>query len=68
MFSPMTVNPAGETPDVGVPERLARTMTIAEQQDWLRSHLARHRVSRRTALNPDAPSHRAGDRQGPSRV
>jgi hypothetical protein len=50
----MTVNPAGESPDVGVPRHLAAAMTIAEQQDWLRSHLRRHRVSRRTALKGGA--------------
>jgi hypothetical protein len=54
-FSPMTtVSPAGETPDVGVPAHLAATMTIGEQQDWLRSFLGRHRVSRRTALRGGA--------------
>jgi hypothetical protein len=46
----MTVNPAGEIPDVGIPHHLAATMTIGEQQDWLRSYLKRHLVSRRTAL------------------
>lgn len=54
MFSPMTVNPPGETPDVGIPAHLAATMTIAEQQDWLRSYLDRHRVSRRSALKGGA--------------
>jgi Calcineurin-like phosphoesterase len=50
----MTVNPPGETPDVGVPHRLARTMTIGEQHDWIQNFLARHRVSRRTALKGGA--------------
>ncbi|MFC4949591.1 metallophosphoesterase [Pseudonocardia sp. GCM10023141] len=50
----MIVNPPGETPDVGVPARLAATMTIGEQQDWLRGYLDRHRVSRRTALQGGA--------------
>lgn len=54
MFSLVTVNPTGEIPDVGVPERLARTMTIGEQQDWLRGYLNKHRVSRRTALKGGA--------------
>ena len=44
------LNPDGEAPDVGVPRRLAASMTIGEQQEWLRRYLGRHRVSRRTAL------------------
>jgi hypothetical protein len=35
----VTVNPAGETPDVGIPRRLAAAMTVAEQQEWLRRYL-----------------------------
>ncbi|GGX76672.1 purple acid phosphatase family protein [Streptomyces minutiscleroticus] len=33
-----------DTPDVGIPERLARTMSMAEQHDYLRSRLSRRRV------------------------
>jgi Calcineurin-like phosphoesterase len=50
----MTVNPAGETPDVGIPAHLAAGMTIAEQQEWLRAYLDRHRISRRSALKAGA--------------
>ncbi len=50
MMRSVTTNPLGETPDVGIPRRLAASMTIGEQQEWLRRHLDRHRVSRRTAL------------------
>ncbi len=50
----MTVNPSGETPDVGVPRGLAAAMTVGEQQEWLRRYLDRHRVSRRTALKGGA--------------
>ena len=50
----VTVNPPGETPDVGIPSRLAATMTMGEQQEWLRRYLDRHRVSRRTALKGGA--------------
>ena len=50
----VTVDPPGETPDVGVPRHLAATMTIAEQQEWLRRYLDRHRVSRRAALRGGA--------------
>ena len=48
------INPAGETPDVGVPRALAASMTVAEQQEWLQRYLDRHRVSRRTALRGGA--------------
>ena len=48
------INPPGETPDVGIPRRVAAAMTIGEQQDWLRRYLDRHRVSRRTALKGGA--------------
>ena len=44
------VNPEGETPRAGVPDQLARNMTVSEQQDWLRSFLKRHPVGRRSAL------------------
>jgi hypothetical protein len=50
----MVVYPPGEVPNVGVPERLAREMTVAEQQEWLRSFLRGRRVSRRSALKGGA--------------
>ncbi|RZT85462.1 calcineurin-like phosphoesterase family protein [Pseudonocardia sediminis] len=50
----MSVNPRGETPDVGVPAALARDMTVAEQHEWITGFLRRHRVSRRTALRGGA--------------
>jgi hypothetical protein len=50
----VTVNPVGETPDVGIPRHLAAVMTMGEQQEWLRRYLDRHRVSRRTALKGGA--------------
>lgn len=39
-----------DIPYAGVPPRLARHMTIAEQQEWINGFLRRHRVSRRSAL------------------
>lgn len=48
------MNPDGEVPDIGIPRRLAASMTIGEQQEWLRRYLERHRVSRRTALKGGA--------------
>jgi Calcineurin-like phosphoesterase len=54
MMPRVTCNPVGETPDVGIPRRLAASMTLGEQQEWLRRHLDRHRVSRRTALRGGA--------------
>ena len=54
MMRVVTINPPGEPPDVGVPRGLASSMTIAEQQEWLRRYLDRHRVSRRTALRGGA--------------
>lgn len=48
------VNPLGETPNVGVPEHIARQMTIAEQQEWLQRFLRGRRVSRRSALKGGA--------------
>jgi Calcineurin-like phosphoesterase len=48
------LNPDGEVPDVGIPRRLAASMTIGEQQEWLRGFLRRHPVSRRTALKGGA--------------
>jgi len=50
----MTVNPAGEVPDVGIPRHLAADMTLGEQHDWLRGFLGRHPVSRRSALKGGA--------------
>ncbi|MDF2976956.1 MAG: hypothetical protein K0S40_1684 [Actinomycetospora sp.] len=46
----MTSTPRGGAPDVGVPAVLAARMTVAEQHEWLASHLGRHPVSRRSAL------------------
>ena len=54
MMRRVTTNPVGETPDVGIPRRLAASMTIGEQQEWLRRYLDRHRVTRRTALRGGA--------------
>ena len=54
MMRSVTTNPLGETPDVGIPRRLAASMTIGEQQEWLRGYLDRHRVTRRTALKGGA--------------
>ncbi|MHC0434077.1 purple acid phosphatase family protein [Streptomyces sp. O3] len=39
-----------DTPDVGIPEQLARRMTMAEQHEYLRTRHARPKVSRRGAL------------------
>ena len=55
MMRSVAINPAGETPDIGIPRHLAAAMTIGEQQEWLRHHLSRHRVSRRTAVG-DGPN------------
>jgi hypothetical protein len=54
MLSCMVVCPPGEVPNVGVPERLALSMTVAEQQEWLQSFLRGRRVSRRSALKRGA--------------
>jgi hypothetical protein len=54
MVAAVLVCPSGEVPNVGVPERLARWMTVAEQQEWLRLFLRRRRVSRRSALKEGA--------------
>ena len=54
MMRSVTTNPLGETPDVGIPRPLAASMTIGEQQEWLRRYLDRHRVTRRTALRGGA--------------
>jgi hypothetical protein len=46
--------PVWEVPNVGVPERLARRMTVAKQQEWLQAFLWGRRVSRRSALGRGA--------------
>ncbi|MCE0766604.1 metallophosphoesterase family protein [Pseudonocardia kujensis] len=46
----MPVNPEGETPDLGIPRRLARDMTIADQHEWIRTELRRRPITRRAAL------------------
>ncbi|MFR9801279.1 metallophosphoesterase [Pseudonocardia sp. RS010] len=46
----MPVNPEGETPDLGIPRRLARDMTVADQHEWIRAELRRRPVTRRAAL------------------
>ncbi len=43
-------SPSGEIPRSGVPARIARDMSIAEQADWVTRYLRRHPVSRRAAL------------------
>ncbi|WP_280266866.1 metallophosphoesterase [Nocardia wallacei] len=48
------LNPSGDIPDTGIPEPLAATMTMAEQYEWHRAHLRRHRVSRRNFLRGTA--------------
>lgn len=45
---------AGEIPDTGVPTDLAAHMTMAEQYEWHRAYLRRHRVSRRGFLRGSA--------------
>ncbi len=54
MLSCMVVCPPGEVPNVGVPARLSRGMTIAEQQEWLQAFLRGRQVSRRSALKGGA--------------
>jgi Calcineurin-like phosphoesterase len=54
MMRNVPLNPIGETPDVGIPRRLAASMTIGDQQEWLRRYLDRHRVTRRAALKGGA--------------
>lgn len=44
------MNPEGETPDLGIPRRLARDMTVADQHEWIRAELRRRPVTRRAAL------------------
>ncbi|WP_405133332.1 metallophosphoesterase [Nocardia sp. NBC_01388] len=48
------LNPAGDVPDTGIPERLAATMTMTEQYEWHRSYLRRHPVSRRNFFRGSA--------------
>ncbi|MFF0491827.1 metallophosphoesterase [Nocardia sp. NPDC004068] len=48
------LNPVGDVPDTGIPERLAATMTMAEQYEWHRSFLRRRAVSRRNFLRGSA--------------
>ncbi|CAN5514252.1 metallophosphoesterase [soil metagenome] len=43
-----------DIPDTGIPPRAAAGMTMAEQYDWHRSYLRRHRVSRRNFLRGSA--------------
>ena len=50
----VVVCPPGEVPNVGVPERMARSMTVAEQQEWLQLFLRGRRISRRAALKGGA--------------
>jgi hypothetical protein len=50
VFTTRPLNPPGETPDVGVPARLAAHMSIGEQQEWLGAFLKARPVSRRAAL------------------
>src|SRR5882757_3639690 len=45
-----SLNPPGETPDVGIPAALAAQMSLSEQNDWLRGFLKARPVSRRSAL------------------
>jgi hypothetical protein len=48
------LNPEGDIPDTGIPPALAAGMTMAEQYDWHRSYLRRHRMSRRNFLSGSA--------------
>lgn len=45
-----SLNPPGETPNIGVPATLAARMSVGEQHDWLRGFLRARQVSRRSAL------------------
>jgi 3',5'-cyclic AMP phosphodiesterase CpdA len=45
---------AGDIPDTGIPPAVAARMTMAEQYDWHRAYLGRHRVSRRNFLRGSA--------------
>ena len=44
----------GDIPQTGIPPHLADLMTMAEQNDWHRSYLRRHPVSRRDFLRGSA--------------
>ncbi|MEX3759140.1 metallophosphoesterase [Mycobacteroides abscessus] len=48
------LNPAGETPDMGIPQSIAGSMSMAEQYEWHRGYLRRHAVSRRNFLRGSA--------------
>jgi Purple acid Phosphatase, N-terminal domain/Calcineurin-like phosphoesterase len=51
MTAPSGEKPPGlPVPDVGIPERLARRLSMPEQYEYLRTKLSRARVSRRGAL------------------
>lgn len=50
----MNPSRAAGFPDTGVPPALAAGMTMAEQYDWHREDLRRHRVSRRNFLQGSA--------------
>ncbi|RFU83678.1 phosphoesterase, partial [Streptomyces triticagri] len=39
-----------DTPDIGIPEQLARRLSMPEQHEYLRDRHARPKVSRRSAL------------------
>jgi hypothetical protein len=45
---------AGDIPGTGIPMKIAADMTMAEQYDWHRTFLRRHRVSRRSFLTGTA--------------
>src|ERR1700758_4622327 len=45
---------AGDIPDSGIPPAMAARMTMAEQYEWHRAYLRRHRVSRRNFLRGSA--------------
>jgi hypothetical protein len=44
----------GDIPDTGIPPALVAGMTMAEQYEWHRAYLRRHRVSRRNFLRGSA--------------
>ena len=50
MVDAQRLNPDGDIPDTGIPDGLAAGMTMAEQYEWHRTYLRRHRVSRRNFL------------------
>ena len=69
MMRSVTTNPLGETPDVGIPRRLAASMTIGEQHDWLRASSPPSGEPALRAEGRPASSRRSGSppRRGPSR-